>query len=59
MQARYPIGAVSVLTGLTVDTLRAWERRHRVVTPSRDDRGREELQAMDVGVRVDAAAVVP
>jgi len=38
--SRYPIGAVAVLTGLTVDTLRAWERRHRVVTPSRDDRGR-------------------
>src|SRR3982751_879407 len=38
--ARYPIGAVSVLTGLTVDTLRAWERRYRIVTPGRDDRGR-------------------
>jgi methylmalonyl-CoA mutase cobalamin-binding subunit len=39
-EPRYPIGAVAVLTGLTVDTLRAWERRHRIVTPSRDDRGR-------------------
>src|SRR5215203_817317 len=38
--SRYPIGAVAVLTGLTVDTLRAWERRHRVVTPTRDERGR-------------------
>src|SRR4051812_45639010 len=39
-ESHYPIGAVAVLTGLTVDTLRAWERRHRVVTPSRDERGR-------------------
>ena len=37
---RYPIRAVSRLTGLSVDTLRAWERRHNVVTPVRDDRGR-------------------
>jgi DNA-binding transcriptional MerR regulator len=37
---RYPIRAVSRLTGLSVDTLRAWERRHAVVTPLRDQRGR-------------------
>ena len=37
---RYPIRAVARLTGLSVDTLRAWERRHRVVVPVRDDRGR-------------------
>ena len=37
---RYPIRAVARLTGLSVDTLRAWERRHGVVTPGRDDRGR-------------------
>ena len=37
---RYPIRAVARLTGLSVDTLRAWERRHRVVTPLRDGRGR-------------------
>jgi len=37
---RYPIRAVARLTGLSVDTLRAWERRHAVVTPVRDDRGR-------------------
>jgi DNA-binding transcriptional MerR regulator len=28
------------MTGLPVDTLRAWERRHRSVTPARDVRGR-------------------
>src|SRR6188508_2089614 len=38
--ASYPIRAVSRLTGIGIDTLRAWERRHGAVTPSRDDRGR-------------------
>lgn len=37
---RYPIRAVSKLTGIGIDTLRAWERRHAAVTPVRDDRGR-------------------
>lgn len=37
---RYPIRAVSKLTGIGIDTLRAWERRHGAVTPIRDDRGR-------------------
>jgi DNA-binding transcriptional MerR regulator/methylmalonyl-CoA mutase cobalamin-binding subunit len=37
---RYPIRAVSKLTGITVDTLRAWERRYAVVEPERDERGR-------------------
>ena len=39
-RARYPIRAVSKLTGISIDTLRAWERRHAAVTPVRDDRGR-------------------
>ncbi len=38
--ARYPIRAVSQQTGIGIDTLRAWERRHGAVTPVRDDRGR-------------------
>lgn len=38
--ARYPIRAVSKMTGIAIDTLRAWERRYGAVTPSRDDRGR-------------------
>ena len=37
---RYPIRAVARLTGLSLDTLRAWERRYRAVTPVRDERGR-------------------
>src|SRR4051812_34688386 len=28
------------MTGLSVDTLRAWERRYNVVSPSRSTRGR-------------------
>jgi DNA-binding transcriptional MerR regulator len=36
----YPIRAVARMTGLSVDTLRAWERRYEVVTPKRGDRGR-------------------
>jgi DNA-binding transcriptional MerR regulator len=39
-EAKYPIRAVSKLTGLSIDTLRAWERRYKAVTPTRDDRGR-------------------
>ena len=38
--AHYPIRAVSRLTGIGIDTLRAWERRHDAVTPVRDERGR-------------------
>jgi DNA-binding transcriptional MerR regulator len=36
----YPIRAVARLTGLSLDTLRAWERRYEVVAPLRDHRGR-------------------
>lgn len=36
----YPIRAVSKQTGLSIDTLRAWERRYQAITPQRDDRGR-------------------
>jgi DNA-binding transcriptional MerR regulator/methylmalonyl-CoA mutase cobalamin-binding subunit len=36
----YPIRAVSRLTGLPVDTLRAWERRYQAVRPRRGGRGR-------------------
>jgi DNA-binding transcriptional MerR regulator len=36
----YPIRAVARMTGLSVDTLRAWERRYRAVVPTRNQRGR-------------------
>jgi DNA-binding transcriptional MerR regulator len=39
-EGRYPIRAVSKRTGLSIDTLRAWERRYKAVVPTRDDRGR-------------------
>src|SRR3954447_25705989 len=41
----YPIRAVSRMTGLTVDTLRAWERRYDAVVPTRNDRGRVYSEA--------------
>jgi DNA-binding transcriptional MerR regulator len=41
----YPIRAVARLTGISVDTLRAWERRYRVVEPARDERGRVYSEA--------------
>lgn len=36
----YPIRAVSKLTGLSIDTLRAWERRYKAISPDRLGRGR-------------------
>lgn len=43
--ARYPIRAVSKLTGIGTDTLRAWERRYGAVAPERDERGRVYTEA--------------
>ena len=40
MPSFYPIGAVSKLTNIPEDTLRAWERRYQAVTPRRSGRGR-------------------
>jgi len=40
MSSTYPIRAVTKLTGIPEDTLRAWERRYRAVTPRRSGRGR-------------------
>jgi len=36
----YPIRAVSKLTGITIDNLRAWERRYQAIQPDRNDRER-------------------
>jgi DNA-binding transcriptional MerR regulator len=44
----YSIKAVAQATGLTVETLRAWERRYQVVTPVRDDAGRRVYRPDDV-----------
>lgn len=43
----YPIRAVSQLTHLSVETLRAWERRYQVVRPLRIN-GRRQYTAQDV-----------
>lgn len=66
----YPIGTVSMLTGVNPVTLRAWERRYGLVKPHRTDAGhrlyrasdveriREILRLMDEGIpvgRIDAA----
>lgn len=44
----FSIKAVAQATGLTVETLRAWERRYEVVRPSRDGSGRRTYTASDV-----------
>ena len=41
----YPIRAVAQMTGISLDTLRAWERRYEAVTPLRGERGRMYTEA--------------
>jgi DNA-binding transcriptional MerR regulator/methylmalonyl-CoA mutase cobalamin-binding subunit len=41
----YPIRAVAQMTGISLDTLRAWERRYEAVTPARSERGRMYTEA--------------
>ena len=43
--AVFPVKATAELTGLTPETLRAWERRHAAVVPHRDARGRRLYDA--------------
>jgi DNA-binding transcriptional MerR regulator len=54
---RYSIGAVARLTGLSLDTLRAWERRYGVVRPGRGPRGRRYSEAQVTRLRRLAALV--
>jgi DNA-binding transcriptional MerR regulator len=44
----YSIKAVSQATGLSIETLRAWERRYQVVEPKRDANGRRAYEPDDV-----------
>ncbi|MEO8382524.1 MAG: MerR family transcriptional regulator, partial [Acidobacteriota bacterium] len=50
MSGRHPIRAASKLTGLSIDTLRSWERRYKAVVPERSERGRvysdEQIQRL-------------
>ncbi len=39
-RSTFPIRAVARLTGVSIDTLRAWERRYGAVVPARGPRGR-------------------
>jgi DNA-binding transcriptional MerR regulator/methylmalonyl-CoA mutase cobalamin-binding subunit len=53
---QYPIRAVSKETGLSIDTLRAWERRYGAVVPGRTKRGRiysdEDIERLELLRRV-------
>jgi len=44
----YKIGPVSRITGIGSETLRAWERRYAVVTPSRSESGDRQYSRDDV-----------
>ena len=44
----YRIGAVAQLTGLSTDTIRAWERRYGLVEPTRTDTGLRVYSLADV-----------
>jgi DNA-binding transcriptional MerR regulator len=46
--AHYSIRAVAQATGLTVETLRAWERRYGIIEPKRDGSGHRVYTACDV-----------
>src|SRR5512145_2591390 len=45
---RHPMRVVTRRTGLSADMLRAWERRHEVVTPSRSANGRRLYSDTDI-----------
>jgi hypothetical protein len=47
-EATYPLGAAARLTGLSPELLRAWERRHRAVTPLRTPGGTRRYRASDI-----------
>ena len=44
----YPIATVSRMTGLSIDTLRAWEKRYGLVAPARDASGLRRYSDDDV-----------
>lgn len=44
----YPLRTVTVMTGLSADLIRAWEKRHQVVTPIRGARGARLYSAADI-----------
>jgi len=46
--AQHPIGVVSERTGLSVELLRAWERRYEAVRPRRSEEGRRLYSDADI-----------
>ncbi|MDF1583841.1 MAG: MerR family transcriptional regulator [Methyloprofundus sp.] len=44
----HTIKTVTALTGISTETLRAWERRYATVTPARDEQGRRLYSQADV-----------
>lgn len=44
----YSIKAITSLTGLTAETLRAWERRYQCITPQRNASGRRSYSQVDL-----------
>lgn len=48
LELTYPLGTASRLTGLSPELLRAWERRHGVVTPIRTPGGTRRYRAADL-----------
>lgn len=48
MPSSHPIAAVARMTGLSIDTLRAWERRYGLVRPARDEAGVRRYSERDV-----------
>ena len=48
LEMTYPLRATARLTGLSPETLRAWERRHGVVVPLRTPGGTRRYRAADV-----------
>jgi DNA-binding transcriptional MerR regulator len=47
-ETTYPLGAVSRLTGLSAEVLRAWERRYGAVQPLRTPGGTRRYRAQDL-----------
>ena len=47
-RARHPIQVAARLTGLSVDVIRAWERRYGVVAPVRSETGRRLYSDADI-----------
>jgi len=45
---QFPIGYVSMMTGVSAHSLRAWERRYRAVTPSRTKSGHRLYSQEDI-----------